>query len=237
MASEKVAKLVIWGQRSAVAHHRHQAHSLSWYLAHMLDDDKKDLFNTYRHGQKEKVEWLSGLTEPEIKLRIIRSAYCLLSSPQILLPSELLADAGLEYSGNTWVDVWDRPKTYETIWCTSGAHVYRPPNRRIVLDDASGFLLGQVARFRKPSSKKEPKIVVVGSSNGTRYRRPRKSKGLNLRAIFAAADEKRRALETKFTDEECFYILKPEKCDVQKGKIPSKITPSRAKKAQSQRKL
>lgn len=242
----KTQKLIIWGHRNAVVKRPDHVSSVSWYFSGRVDGDKKDLFNTFRIGQQERIEWLSGLTEKNVKLLLIRFAYGLLDHRHILLPSELLADAGLEYSGNTWVDTWDRKQTYEIVWATAGP-VHRPKDRKIVLDDASSFLVEKAVEFRKPESsriitnprrhqskkkkKKEPIIIVPASSNGRRYRKEKKRKGLNLRNIYAEAYAQRQALENKFTDDECFFILKPEKCYVQEQKISAKVKTKKTKKA------
>ena len=238
----KTTKLIIWGYRNAVVKRPDLVSSVSWYFAAQTNNEKKDLFNTYRAGQQERIEWLSGLTEKEIKLLLIRLAYGLLGQPRILLPSELLADAGLEYSRNTWVDTWDRKRTSEDVWDAAGGP-RRPKGRKIVLEDASSFLVSKAIEYRKPANerriiipnrkgkcKKDPLIIVPASSNGRRYRKEKKKKGVSLREIYAEAYRKRLELEDRFTDDECFYILEPEKCHAQTKEISAKVKTSRAKK-------
>ncbi len=249
----ELANLVIWGHRRAFVQTPDRVLDLSWYFSGLVGPDKKELFNTFPTGREKRIGYLSGLSERELKLMIIRLAYGLLGNSEFLLPSELLAGASLRYLG-PWVDTWTAKRAGEEIWQV--ANPPRPLIRAIILGVPSAYLRGKAAEYRKQESqrrngdlvtvtttlrglgpKEEPVILIPPSSGTGRYRREKKRKGTSLREIYAAAYRKRIEQENRFTDDECFYILRPERCYVQTKEIPAKVKAPNSKEAQGQREL
>lgn len=170
MFIQGVKKRIVWGSDFAKVDvgdsKRPDIHRFFWKSRSWARLDADD---TYIAGLKWILDWDNLTvdhydTEAKLKLYIIRFAYGIL--PEHLIPSEILADAGLYYTTGDWVDEWNCTDKNDEIGVISEETTLNiPSNRRIRVGgtSAQGFTkqLVQFLQLHNGGNGEKPRLKAV----------------------------------------------------------------------------
>jgi hypothetical protein len=163
---------------------------------------KEDVWYLYLQGVKES----TLACEEDLKCAILRQIYVI--PPRLLIPSELLFDAGLGYANGEWIDTWIQIGNSEIKSLRLG-EIIKPTVRDIRLskEGQTDRILGKIVSPHNRLRDYEHHRSTEHTSTAAE----RKVRPLNCEETYNEwiADYFGAGLDEydPFTDEECFYSL------------------------------